>query len=146
LLIEFYRYLPIHVYWCWISAAVIYSFIIRNCQIIIFLFLNNVVQWSIYLLISVMIISRGLALLVLICFWIIVIGCLNYKRVISTRDVLILSTDEHLVILKKLLILQQKLEYPFIWNLKKRCNNRSIYRSTLIQNLLNSVLWYWRAV
>ncbi len=146
LLIKFYSYLPIHIHWCWISAAFIFCFIIQKCKMSIFYcyFLASwfkkfskikVALWFIFCLIS----------LLPIFIWTIIIRSLNYKRVISSWDILIWSTDEHMIVLKKHLVLLQNLEYSCIWNLKKTWNNWLIDLSALIQHLLNSVLWYWRA-
>ncbi len=156
LLIKFYSYLPIHVHWCWISAAFINSSFIRNCQIFIFnifyslYFLKSsknkiVLQYFLICLISVLTICWRLNLLGLNCIWTFVIRSLNLKWFISSINKWIWSTDKHLVVLKEHLVLLQLLEYSCTRNLKKSCNDWLIDLTVLIQNLLNSVLWYWRA-
>ncbi len=145
LLIEFYSYLPIHIHRCWISAAIFYCYILLYIQIFIFVVFYfvflfqkfskiKIALWFTYYLISFLIIF----------IWMIVVRSLNYKRVVSSWDILILSNNKHLVVLKKLLVLLQNLEYSCVRNLKIFWNYWLIDLAALIQNLLYLVLWYWR--
>ena len=156
LLIKFNNYLPIHVHWCWISAAFIYNFIIQNkwfsiliLAYLVFLFQKSgnieVDLWLIFYLISILNICWGLTLLGLICIWTFVIGSLNCKLIISPWDIWVWSSDEHLKVLKLYLVLLQILEYSYVGNLKKCCNYWLIDLTAIIKNLLNIVRWYWRA-